>query len=59
MFNERLTAPPQEIYSLHRKLSGAFLMCSKIGGRVSCRDDFIEVLRKTNQHDLAEEILHN
>ncbi len=35
---ERLTAPPPEVYSLHRKLAGAFLICIRMGAVISCRD---------------------
>ncbi|KAE8915018.1 Protein ABC transporter 1 [Phytophthora fragariae] len=42
----RLTPPPQEAYSLHRKLAGAFLMCIKLRAVVPCRDVLENVLRQ-------------
>jgi len=38
MLKHRLTPPPQDAYSLHRKLSGSFLACMRIGARVPARD---------------------
>lgn len=40
MVRERLAPPPEETYSLHRKLSGAFLLCARLGSRVRCRELF-------------------
>lgn len=43
MLRHRLTPPPDEAYSLHRKLSGAFLACIKLRAVVPCRDLLLEV----------------
>ncbi|KAL6249653.1 hypothetical protein RBB50_003508 [Rhinocladiella similis] len=46
MLRERLAPPPEETYSLHRKLSGAFLLCARLGSRVRCKDMFHKALVK-------------
>ncbi|XP_016459829.1 protein ABC transporter 1, mitochondrial [Nicotiana tabacum] len=46
MLRHRLTPPPEEAYSLHRKLSGAFLACIKLGAVVPCRELLLEVYEK-------------
>lgn len=46
MIRERLAPPPEETYSLHRKLSGAFLLCAKLGSRVRCRELFENSMTK-------------
>ena len=35
---DRLTAPPKEVYSLHRKLSGAIWACVRLGAAIPCRE---------------------
>lgn len=42
MLKERLAPPPEETYSLHRKLSGAFLLCARLRSKVKARDMFAQ-----------------
>lgn len=42
MSKHRLTPPPKEIYSLHRKIVGAYMMCIKLRSRVPARAIFEE-----------------
>jgi aarF domain-containing kinase len=44
MLNERLTPPPEETYSLHRKLSGVFLLCARLNATVPCEQLFRDIL---------------
>jgi len=48
MIKERLAPPPEETYSLHRKLSGAFLLCARLGSQVRCKELFQQALTKAN-----------
>jgi aarF domain-containing kinase len=49
MLKHRLTPPPKETYSLHRKLSGAFLLCARVGAKVRCRQLFEDIVLKIDE----------
>jgi len=44
MLRERMAPPPEETYSLHRKLSGAFLLCARLRSRIRTRDMFADAV---------------
>jgi len=46
MLKHRLSPPPDEIYSLHRKLAGTFQTCVHLGARVDCHRVFNEAYER-------------
>ncbi|XP_046579868.1 atypical kinase COQ8B, mitochondrial-like [Haliotis rubra] len=48
MLKHRLTPPPEETYSLHRKMSGAFLLCTKLRCKVRCKSLFDQIWKDYN-----------
>lgn len=57
MLRHRLTPPPDEAYSLHRKLSGAFLACMKLGAVVPCRELLLQIYDNYNFEEDSGEVL--
>ncbi|KAK4537207.1 hypothetical protein CDCA_CDCA11G3232 [Cyanidium caldarium] len=57
MLEHRLCPPPREAYSLHRRLSGAFLTCMRLQARVDCRpmlDEAVERLQREAGEETRE-----
>jgi len=49
----RLTPPPPEVYTLHRKLAGAYNLCIKLGAIIPCRDLLDEIVENHVDGDVS------
>lgn len=52
----RLTPPPTEAYSLHRKLAGAFMLSIKLKANISCRDMLETTFQQYDFTPVSEEV---
>ena len=55
LFFIRNSPPPEEVYTLHRKLAGAYMLCIKLGAIIPCRDMLEDVVRN---HDFQDGLPH-
>ncbi len=47
MLKNRLKPPPEEVYSLHRKLSGSYLACIRLKAKVNCKQIWEDIKFQT------------
>jgi aarF domain-containing kinase len=50
----RLTPPPEEVYTLHRKLAGAYMLCIKLGAVIECRSMLQDIVASHRFEDGLE-----
>ncbi|KAF2351123.1 UbiB domain [Trinorchestia longiramus] len=46
LLQHRMCPPPEEVYSLHRKMSGVYLLCARLGGQVNMHPLFFDIYRR-------------
>ena len=51
MLKHRLCAPPPEVYSLHRKMSGLFLMAAKLRAEINCYPVWRKISDQFSEHE--------
>merc|ERR1712227_551203 len=54
MSKHRLTPPPEEVYSLHKKIIGTYLMCIKLRAKVPARKTLEETYEQWKKLHSAE-----
>ena len=54
MLKHRLCAPPAEVYSLHRKMSGLFLMATKLKSEINCYQTWRTIAREFEEKQKIE-----
>ena len=54
MLEHRLCPPPSEVYSLHRKMSGLFLMATKLNAKINCHPIWRNLSEKFKSRKLNE-----
>lgn len=57
MMKNRLCPPPQEVYSLHRKLAGAYLINIKLKSKINLKKVFEKVIVKHNRIKNQDELI--